>query len=469
FIHFAKSLAQHKDVHECLLDACQELKTNTTLTYPAADLVPSLFRYPNSDLFRIPKTGWRDRAARLSLKRIEAIALMILLLLCWQRPVQKWLIERRVLVQAMYRDLPFRRPQPRQPPIYLVQIDEAALRTQKRFRPIPRDYLAQLVDQVAGTPVIGIDYLLDLPDVDTPRLAQSIEAAARQGSHFVLGASREQNTRQWRYAEDALTDPNWTVSGSMTVRGTLYAESLWSEPLPLSFLLASLHQRCIVEAQRCALQQIPHTLTDLDPHASRAQVSLMTRFSYRLGQMWLHPIIDYSLPPDWIYTPISSQELLGKEPAALGSLVQTVFIVPNYAVAGIDQENEDNFVAPAAYRYWHRSSQQTSKRIITGGEYHAYLFYQYLSDRFVIPIPDVWMILVAAIVGKGLVVCLPDVSPRRWRLILAGGTCVYAVLSLELYVSALAFSAPIVTPAIAFWLVVWPHVSSRRIPASIIQ
>ncbi|MGK7887858.1 MAG: CHAT domain-containing protein, partial [Leptolyngbyaceae cyanobacterium] len=42
FIHFAKSLAQHKDVHECLLDACQELKTNTTLTYPAADLVPSL-------------------------------------------------------------------------------------------------------------------------------------------------------------------------------------------------------------------------------------------------------------------------------------------------------------------------------------------------------------------------------------------------------------------------------------------
>ncbi|WP_204152637.1 CHASE2 domain-containing protein [Leptolyngbya sp. CCY15150] len=436
-VRFAQALAQHKDVQECLQDACHALKIQKALTYPAADLVPSLFRYPHTQLFRIPPTGWREWLAALTPNRWEAIALLILLILTWQLPVQKWLIERRVLLQAFYQDLPWQ-PTPPDPPTLLLQIDEAALRDQKRFRPIPRDYLAQLVDQAAGTPVIGIDYLLDLRDDDDPLLAQSFAAAAQQGSFLVLGASREQNTRQWRYAQDSLRHPDWSISGSMTTRGTLYAELLSQEPWPLSYLLAALHHHC--DAPPCTLP------TDL-PQSPRFRASWLTRFSYGLGQMWLHPIIDYSLPPDQVYDTLSSQRALDTVFPSPGA-AQILMIVPNYAAAGIERENEDNFLAPAAYRYWHRGEQ----RILTGGEYHAYLLYQYLNHRMVIPIPDVWMMILAAVVGKGVRLILP--TDRRSALLhLSGGTFLYSFASLALYASSAAIALPILTPSLVVWLI----------------
>jgi len=450
FARFAQSLAQHQDVQECLRDACHTLKTQKALTYPAADLVPSLFRYPHTDLFRIPPTGWREWLAVVSPNRLEAIALLLLLLLTWQLPVQKWLLERRVLAQALYQDLPFR-PQPTEPPpTLLLQIDEASLRNEKRLRPIPRDYLARLIDPFAGTPVIGIDYLLDLPDEDDALLAKSLEAAAAQGSHFVLGASREQNTGEWRYAQERLQNPNWSLSGSMTTRGTLYAELLSREPLPLSFLLANLHRQCIDAAPPCDLRSIPQTQVALPDQPKRFRTGRITRLSYLLGQMWLHPIIDYSLPPEQIYDTLSSQQALGTDSPRSGYSGQILFIVPNYAAAGIDQENEDNFRAPAAFRYW-----KGGRRILTGGEYHAYLFYQYLNNRMVIPIPDVWMILLAAALGKGglLLGSQGTENPRRDRLLLGGGSVLYAWLSLELYASSMAIALPILSPLLVFWVV----------------
>jgi hypothetical protein len=443
FVYFAQALAEHKDVQDCLQDACHALKTQKALTYPAADLVPSLFRYPQTTLFRIPRTGWRDRLRRLRPSRWEAIALLGLLLLTWQLPVQKWLIERRVLAQAIYQDLPIHPPPP-PPPTLLLQIDEAALREQKRFRPLPRDYLAELIDAIAGTPVVGIDYLLDLPDEDDPRLAQALAEAHRQGSYFVLGASREQNTRQWRYAQDRLRHPSWSTSGSMATRGTLYAELLSQEPWPIAYLLAQLHYHC--GGDPCV--PVP---TDTYPSPSpRFRAGILTRLSYRLGQMWLHPIIDYSLPPHRVYDTLSSQRV-SEAPQRLQPGPTVLFIVPNYAAAGIERENDDNFPAPAAYRYWRRGT----RRILTGGEYHAYLLYQYLNHRMVVPIPDVWTILPALILAKVICPWLPA-RQRQRLLILSGGTLLYGLSSLVIYASPWAIALPILTPTVVVMITALP-------------
>lgn len=387
-------------------------------------------------------------------KRVEAIALLILLLLTWQLPVQKWLLERRVLAQAIYQDLPFRQAPAETPPILLLQIDEASLRNEKRLYPIPRDYLARLIDQFAGTPVIGVDYLLDLPDADDSRLAKSLEAAAEQGSTFILGASREQNTGEWRYAQESLRNPDWSRSGSMTMRGTLYAELLNREPLPLPFLLAELHRQCVSVDAACNLSTIPQTEAAIPTQSDRFRAGWITRLGYTLGQMWLHPIIDYSLPPERIYDTLPSQNALTTDSLQFRRPKQTLFIVPNYAAAGIDQVNEDIFPAPAAFRYW-----QDGRRILTGGEYHAYLLYQYLNSRMVIPIPDTWMILLAVTLGKA-VCLLPHQSSgnrRRYLLVLGGGSVFYALLSLELYASSMAIALPILSPLLAFWLAAAPH------------
>ena len=50
---FIEQLTQGKDVHDSLLAACQVLKLEKNLTYPSAYLIPSLFRHPEAQLFKI--------------------------------------------------------------------------------------------------------------------------------------------------------------------------------------------------------------------------------------------------------------------------------------------------------------------------------------------------------------------------------------------------------------------------------
>ncbi|NJR63591.1 MAG: hypothetical protein HC769_35310 [Cyanobacteria bacterium CRU_2_1] len=103
-------------------------------------------------------------------------------------------------------------------------------------------------------------------------------------------------------------------------------------------------------------------------------------------------------------------------------------------------------------------------RPMTGGEYHAYLFHHYLNHRFVIPIPDLWMLLLAALVGKFTQVCLQQQSsvPCRSFLILSGSTILYGILSLELYLSPMAILLPIALPTITFWLYIAPVLVQRK-------
>ncbi|MDY6898939.1 MAG: CHAT domain-containing protein, partial [Cyanobacteriota bacterium] len=55
---FLRSLAEYKDVHESLLDASKFLKQQEQrLAYPSTYLVPSLFRHPSAELFRIQPFG----------------------------------------------------------------------------------------------------------------------------------------------------------------------------------------------------------------------------------------------------------------------------------------------------------------------------------------------------------------------------------------------------------------------------
>ncbi|HEY9299107.1 MAG TPA: CHAT domain-containing protein, partial [Phormidium sp.] len=57
-MQFLKSLAEYKDVHEALGDACQFLKKEEKrLSYPSAYLVPSLFLHPEAELFCIKPFG----------------------------------------------------------------------------------------------------------------------------------------------------------------------------------------------------------------------------------------------------------------------------------------------------------------------------------------------------------------------------------------------------------------------------
>jgi hypothetical protein len=55
-----------------------------------------------------------------------------------------------------------------------------------------------------------------------------------------------------------------------------------------------------------------------------------------------------------------------------------------------------------------------NKRVwFTGGESLAYTIHHLLNQRLVVPIPDVWMILIAALLGKSLCfTCLKRISEK---------------------------------------------------------
>ncbi|MGF1499995.1 MAG: CHASE2 domain-containing protein [Elainellaceae cyanobacterium] len=461
-VRFLQSLATYHDVHESLILATECLKSRTNLTHPSAHLVPTLFRHPDSPLFQLHPVGWQQRLQKLLPTRYEAIALTLLALLSWQLPVQSWLLERRMAVQALYRHSTgqFSRPQP--PPVLLVQIDDESIGRNKvdPIVPMSRDYLAQLVARLTAleAEVIGLDYLLDYVQAADDQLAQALQAAADQGIPLVFAATQSQNGG-WLFALPELVPSQGSRHGDMRYRrlGNAYYLMLLPTddrdgkvPNPLGYELAMRHPT-------------------LPPPTLRPMPTALSRLSYGLHQMWLHPVIDFSIPPNQIYQRLPAWELLAMAETQAGvdtlpSLAQqVVMIVPGgYRDAGVHADNQDNLPIPAAVAYWRRQATPRDNRpILTGGEVHAYQLHHYLHQRFVVPVPDLWLVGLAALVGKALVLLWPQGrSPLPW-LVLATSIGLYTWMSLQVYVSA-AILLPVVLPVGTVCLYILPSIIRRK-------
>jgi hypothetical protein len=136
-----------------------------------------------------------------------------------------------------------------------------------------------------------------------------------------------------------------------------------------------------------------------------------------------------------------------------------ILLVPGgYDQAGTVLPGDDNYVTPPlAVTYWREDHQK-----FTGAHAHAYATHNLLNRRLVVPIPDLWMLGVAAVLGKGLSLLLRSRGQRwPWWLILVAASGVYGMLSLQLYISV-AVLLPWLLPSAAFWIYVLPAL--RRKP-----
>jgi len=217
FVLFLQALTEYKDVHESLLAACEYLKVEKNLTYPSSYLIPSLFRHPEAPLFRLEPFGLKQQLKNLIPTRREAIALSSLVLISLQLPVQQFLLERRVLAQAIYRQVTNQVEKVTTPPVLLVEIDEKSIRDAGISNPKPMDrkYLARLVDKLtdAKARVVGIDYSLDRHQGESDRiLAQSLQAAVKtpNPTTFVFTTTRVKNG-EWLNVLPDIASPNWSL------------------------------------------------------------------------------------------------------------------------------------------------------------------------------------------------------------------------------------------------------------------
>jgi hypothetical protein len=506
-LKFLQGLAAHKDVHDSLLAACQHLKVEKNLTYPSAYLIPSLFCHPDAVLFRIKPCGWKETLKRILPTRTEAIAITALTLLSLSLPLQDFLLEKRLLAQAVYRQITGQVSLVTPPPVLLVQIDEKSI--QKAHigdpKPMDRKYLASLVDKLSAMDVrvVGIDYVLDRPQKGNDEiLARSLQMAARRQPHstwFIFAAVRD-DTEGWLTVLPDIATPNWSLQGSIhLIRwyvGLVPQDDLTVQKLPFAYLLALAYRvngeasastasllvqggsngiNPQLDSQTDFLSQLTHYLQQekgLDYRSvfsPLAQLQPITSFSYERGQMWLHPIIDFSIPPEHVYQRIPAWQLLESNtnsPQLNNFKQQVVMIAPGgYGEAGVFKEGQDNFPLPAAVSYWfHQTNPPVTRRSFTGGESHAYMIHHYLNRRLVVPIPDLWLIGIALLLGKGITLTMKSPQQRlRWEMML-GGTVVYGLISLQLYISG-ALLLPWVFPSVMVWTYAVPVLLRKKLDA----
>jgi len=486
-VQFLQNLAQHKDAHTSMFESCRYLQEEC-LTFPSVYLIPSLFRHPDAPLFKIPPKSIGTFIRRVLPTPLQAIALSTLFAVSLIPALQEWMLDRRVWLQAIYRQQTQRIPQ-ESPPVLLVQIDEASLQKAAIADPHPMDrlYLAKLVDRLASQngQIIGIDYLLDRShrnrkngkdDGQSDRiLGQSIQNAVDRktngtnGTWFALASVYSEGN--WLETLPEIASKNGSIDGHIHM-SVQYLPLVQSDvpKLPFAYLLAGMYRVRESQSLRSPLNQNDNFFTQISDIlrlygktfrsllSPKAQTLPITDFAQdKFSQSWLHPIVDFSIPPDRIYQTIPAWQLLQESPKIPDS--QIILISANYSEAGVFKQGEDSFAQPSAIRYWLQQSATTKQReSYTGGEVQAYAVHHFLRDRYVIPIPDAWMMIAFLTSGVILVGFWQPRSRREVYIGLATSLSLYTLASIEIYISG-GLILPVVFPAIVAIVYCLPKLS----------
>ncbi|MDJ0687220.1 MAG: CHASE2 domain-containing protein [Xenococcaceae cyanobacterium MO_188.B32] len=482
---FIANLSEYKDVHEAIRESASFFEQeNIQQKYPSAYLLPSLYRHPNTKLFRFSSRG--ERLKRwLPDKRI-AKSLLLLLFLSLLSPIQDLLLEARLFTQLIYSQATRQIDRSKQPPTLLVQIDEESFTKAnlpwRTREDLDRTYLAQLIHnlhQINNTPkVIGIDYKLWEPKPQEDNtLKQVIQSAEQQNTQFIFAASIEENktiipeianpqtslqgdiyfypgylellsTNDDLKSRELATKPlsNNSNSELLTTNSELErSEVFCQESCPFAYLLT-----LVSSQQQASTTQYLVTNNNQDrtiAFLKRLRLHPLSSFAENFGQIWFHPIVDFSIPPEEIYTPLPAWCLLENNITdspcqPLNNLQQQIAII----AAGGYEEADDNFPVPLALQFTHPKS----KRYLTGGEIHAYMVHHFLNRHIVIPIPDILAMLIAAIISQAIVLNIRPSQRQKWIQILLAANIIYVFISLQLYLS-LKLLVPLIFPSVLLW------------------
>ncbi|BAY25300.1 hypothetical protein NIES2100_51060 [Calothrix sp. NIES-2100] len=476
-VRFLQGLAKHLDVYESLTEARQFLRMDKSHTYPSSYLVPSLFCHPGAELYRIRAVRWQQRLRQSIPNRLEAIALAVSLSLGFLVPVQQLLLEARVLTQSVYRNATAQIPTEEAPPVALVEIDtESIYRAglpSTQLLPLNRSYIAKLIDSTRqlNASVVGLDFIFDTPQTDPPSadkdLGKAVSQAVDANMWLMFAAVLEENREVGANEALGINKWNWTLQGYIDAYPNYLevpdAKQDCRKICPFPYLLslvrlAKEEVEGLPQPQTNRQQNLRAEILDIiQKHQQPGNLSALSQWRSPFG---LQPILDYSIPPKQAYQTIPAWQLIEKPDINKFPLMskQVVLIsVGSDERLGIAPGTPDRAPSPAAINYW------TQQPWLTGGETLAYMIHHFLTKRLVIPIPDIWMIGIAIIIGKITVVVIKNqsrLSLSRRRQIMAGSigaVILYGVGGLQLYISA-AILLPWFLPSAVFLAYVLPAI-----------
>jgi CHASE2 domain-containing sensor protein len=473
--HFCRSLMGSNDVHVAVLEACRYF-ARESIAYPSAHLIPSLFRHPDpkARLFRIEPSLLKRTWQQWRPTRWEAIAIGTVSLLSVMAPIQEMLSEVRYWSQAVYRQTTHQFPLVASPAVTLLEIDQASIDRKGidayKVKPMSRAYLAALVDRLRQlrVGVVGIDYLLDGSTNEDAALKAAVKDAMQQQTWLVF-ATRQNDAGQPVGVTSNIAKPHWILQGNIDLLG-------WNVMLPEK---SDCRDNCPFAYQLALAQTLR-----FDSAAPQPQSNLSTSLHNRVHQylepvkhanqtlaflkqpntpFGLQPIIDFSLPPQQVYRPLAAWDFLERplNDAALKALQGQVVIIGS---GGYDQA-DDNFPVPLAVSYWRSIKNQAGQNlpalrshVFPGAAAHAYTVHHLLTQHTLLGLPDLWLISVAAILGKGMTRFLMNTKHNQRQRLLwlsGGGTVAYGLIGLQSYVSA-SILLPWLLPSALFWLYILP-------------
>ncbi len=467
-LRFLQHLSEYCDVHTAMLQACTFLKTDRNLTYPSAYLIPSLYRHPEATPFQLQPRGIRHWLKPWWPTRKQAWVLAGLTTLSLLPPIESLCLEARVGTQAAYRQITRQLPRAA-PSVLLIQVDEDSIRglDARKINPIDRTYLAQVITkaQTLNAQVMSIDFLLDRPTSEDQPLAKAVQSATQQGQWLLFSAQLKPNRREIGVIP-TIGNPNSTLQGQIDLylnyAEVPAAQQSCYETCPFGYLTALTAQlqrspnplnpaaQTTTNARDRLLRQIEQTNHPKLQALVNYRLFPLTPIAENFGQLWLRPILDYSIPPSQVYQKLSAGDLLDGKGPPIDRPAIVLIAAGGYEQAGISRMGEDNFPLPLGVRYW---ANPTTHPIFTGGEAHAYMIQQFLTGHRVTPIPALWLMGLGAIGSAGLQQLLKARNrPRPHRVIgLSAFTGLYGIGALQLYISS-GLLLPIVLPTIVVWL-----------------
>jgi hypothetical protein len=187
----------------------------------------------------------------------------------------------------------------------------------------------------------------------------------------------------------------------------------------------------------------------ISPQLSKLGRLKQSYWSGRLGQFWFQPIVDYSVPPDAVFTILSAHDL-PKQMAALKLTAQTwqsrivILASDGYEDTGM----QDRFELPGATGFWQQQGRANRNlTVLTGGEYLAYSTAHFLGQqKWVIAVPDFLMALLVALLANILKYGRNGIRHRD-RFISVG---IYTLVSSQLYITV-GLVLPILLPTVLWF------------------
>lgn len=461
---FLEQLLEYHDVAVALAMACQQLEYSDRLKYPSAYLVPSFYCTPNTTLFQLDD-NWRRWVKLWKPTKWEAIALTTLAILSWQPSIQLALLDQRLLVQAMYRNLTHQVPV-EEPPTLLVRIDPPSLKAAKISNPNPmkRDYIAHIIKELdkLEAKIIGIDYIFDRPHPgEDPILGKQIRETVEKERKWIIFAAEFKESREEVGVDSSpnIASLNWTLQG-YTNSSRQYVRlpssvSKCHEACPFPYLLALIYTIAnkdnLPDFPTPSLQNqknlrsniinyISNDTSNFNKlnHFKKFEFSSITKFSFRKNQQWFRPIIDFSIPPEKVYSIVSANQIQIVDSQKIKNRIN--LIVPGgYDEAGM-LPGTDNFSAPSAIKYWRSRSPnlplEISTETFTGAEVMAYTTHHLVNNWLIIPIPDLWMIGLFSLIGKMILLIEFKYGYKRLFLsfLVSSAIVLFVFSSLQMYI-----------------------------------